>query len=71
MGSRGSKPWKFRAQSKRHRDWEKFCVRQSPDGGHVLLVKHWGGFRAMIAENKGLQVGGEGKRGTAWEFVRV
>lgn len=68
------KNWRFKAMVKEHREWEFFCVRQHPDGGHELLVKHWGGFRAMQVggdNNRELVVAGEGHGGTAWEFLRV
>ncbi|OJJ86335.1 uncharacterized protein ASPGLDRAFT_102845, partial [Aspergillus glaucus CBS 516.65] len=68
------KNWRFMAKAEAHREWEFFCVRQHSDGGHELLVKHWGGFRAMQVggnDNKELVVADEGDSGTAWEFLQV
>ncbi|KAE8153074.1 hypothetical protein BDV25DRAFT_45230 [Aspergillus avenaceus] len=66
--------WRFVARVKEHRQWEFFCVRQHPGGGHELLVKHWDGFRAMVIggmDGRELVVGEEGCVGTAWEFLRI
>lgn len=66
--------WLFIAKVEDHREWEFFCVRQHPCGGHELLVKHWNGFRAMQVggdDNRELVVAGEGHGGTAWEFLKV
>ncbi|PKY01683.1 hypothetical protein P168DRAFT_258432 [Aspergillus campestris IBT 28561] len=74
LGHDNSKEWRFIAKAETHRQWEFFCVRQHPDGGHELLVKHWGGFRAMqVGGDMGrdLVVAGEGDSGTAWEFLEV
>lgn len=68
------KNWHFIATADKHDDWERFCARQHPDGGHELLVKHWDGFRAMQAggvDNKELMVAGEGCGGTRWEFLEI
>lgn len=68
------KNWRFMAKVEAHREWEFFCVRQHPGGGHELLVKHWDGFRAMQVggdDNRELVVAGEGHSGTAWEFLKV
>ncbi|PLN86455.1 hypothetical protein BDW42DRAFT_75674 [Aspergillus taichungensis] len=74
LGHDNKKEWRFIAKADAHREWEFFCVRQHPDGGHELLVKHWNGFRAMqVGGDKGrdLVVADEGKSGTAWEFLEV
>ncbi|CEL02073.1 hypothetical protein ASPCAL01648 [Aspergillus calidoustus] len=67
--------WRFIAEKKHHESWEWFCAReQHPDGGHVLLVKHKSGFRAMRAGGEGgreLVVAGKGEAGTAWDFIKV
>ncbi|PYH90376.1 hypothetical protein BO71DRAFT_422338 [Aspergillus ellipticus CBS 707.79] len=65
------KEWRFDANGKKHGDWESFCARECPGGGHVLLVKHWDGLLAMRAEGGELVVDCKGEGGTAWEFVRV
>ncbi|KAJ5607133.1 hypothetical protein N7537_003752 [Penicillium hordei] len=68
------KNWRFMAKVEAHNEWEFFCVRQHPDGGHELLMKHWGGFRAMQVggnDNRELVVAGEGQGGMAWEFLKV
>jgi hypothetical protein len=64
---------KFVARAGKHREWEWFCVRQHPDGGHILLVRHWSGFRAMSVESatRELVVDENREGGTAWEFIRV
>lgn len=72
--NRKNEHWRFIATVDQHRDWEFFCVRQHPDGGHELLVKHNNGFRAMTvggADNKNLMVAGEGRSGTRWEFLEI
>ena len=47
-------------------------MRQHPDGGHVLLVKHRDGFLPMKANDEGeLVVDSNRQEGTAWEFVWV
>lgn len=68
------KKWCFMAKGEAHGDWQHFCVRQHPSGGHELLVKHWDGFRAMEVggdDNRELVVAGEGLGGIAWEFLKV
>ncbi|KAL4812920.1 hypothetical protein BDW67DRAFT_169153 [Aspergillus spinulosporus] len=64
----------FIAKADSHRSWEQFCVRQHPDGGHMLLVRHEGGFRAMRVGGeggRGLIVGSKGERGTVFEFIEL
>lgn len=66
--------WRFKATVKAHNYCEFFCARQHLDGGHELLVKHNNGFRAMQVGgdlNRELVVAGEGRVGTAWEFLKV
>ncbi|KAL4739074.1 hypothetical protein BDV11DRAFT_170454 [Aspergillus similis] len=64
----------FIAKADTHRSWEQFCVRQHPNGGHMLLVRHEGGFRAMRVGGEGgrlLIVGSRGECGTAFEFIEL
>lgn len=66
--------WRFHAKARHHEEWEYFCVREHPDGGHVLLVKHWRNFLPMKVggmENRELVVDAKTREGTAWEFIRV
>lgn len=66
--------WNLIATARKHRFWECFCVRQHPDGGHVILVRDWDGFLPIRAEGRGrrkLVVGSSRQEGTAWEFIRV
>ncbi|KAL5333089.1 hypothetical protein BJX70DRAFT_79238 [Aspergillus crustosus] len=66
--------WRFIAEVKRHAGWEYFCAREHPEGGHVLLVKHNSGFRAMKAGGRNkreLVVCDRGESGTAWDFIQV
>ncbi|KAL4781985.1 hypothetical protein BJX76DRAFT_306797 [Aspergillus varians] len=66
--------WRFIADAKAHKPWEWFCARQHPGGGHMLLVRHNDGFRAMKIggeQNRELIVGERGQGGTAWEFIVV
>ncbi|GAD93498.1 conserved hypothetical protein [Paecilomyces variotii No. 5] len=66
--------WQFDAKGERHDKWERFCAREHPDGGHILLVKHFEDFRPMKIggkDNRELVVGAEGEIGTPWEFIRV
>ncbi|KAJ0419633.1 hypothetical protein BJY00DRAFT_313782 [Aspergillus carlsbadensis] len=75
IGHNGDKGnWRFIAEKKHHKWWECFCVREDLGGGHVLLVKHDHGFRAMRAGGEGgreLVVAGKGEGGTAWEFIVI
>jgi hypothetical protein len=66
--------WRFVAKADRHRGWEYFCAREHPGGGHVLLVKHYDGFRSMNVggvEGRELVVADKGEGGTAWDFIKV
>ncbi|KAL4993284.1 hypothetical protein BDV10DRAFT_198455 [Aspergillus recurvatus] len=57
-----------------HVDSEKFCVRQHPCGGHLILLKYGSGFRPICAggaRGKELVVGSRGATGSLWEFVEV
>ncbi|KAJ1707633.1 hypothetical protein NYO67_10226 [Aspergillus flavus] len=66
--------WRFQAKAERHDEWEWFCARQHPDGGHVLLVKHWGEFLPMRIggkDNRELMVDAKREGGTVWEFIKV
>lgn len=66
--------WKFVAEAERHDQWEWFCARQHPDGGHILLVKHWHKLLPMAVggkKNKELVVDYEDRKGTAWDFIRI
>ncbi|KAL2833868.1 hypothetical protein BDW59DRAFT_138235 [Aspergillus cavernicola] len=68
------KNWRFYAKADVHDGWEWFCAREHPEGGHVLLVKHNSGFRAMKMggeNNRELVVAGQGESGTPWEFILV
>lgn len=69
---------KFVANAKRHSDWECFCTRQHPSGGHLLLMKEkkddLDGFFSMTTggkDNKKLLASTKQEGGTAWEFIRV
>lgn len=64
--------WKLGATAVGHREWEWFCTRQHPDGGHVLLIKHNDGLKttAVGGHRKRELVVGQG-RGTSWEFIKV
>ncbi|KAL3476596.1 hypothetical protein BJX99DRAFT_227672 [Aspergillus californicus] len=65
---------RFIVEAPRHDEWEWFCAREHPLGGHVLLVKVRKGFRAMKIGGDGgreVLVAGRGKDGTAWEFIEV
>lgn len=62
----------FIATARWHDAWEYFCAREHPDGGYLLLVKHWGGFLPMkVGEKNDLVVDVGRNGGTAWEFIRV
>lgn len=67
---------KFVASVKRHSDWESFCTRQHPGGGHLLLMreKNANGFLPMKIggkNNEELVVSTKEEGGTAWEFIGV
>lgn len=68
----------FFASAKHHGNWEGFCTRQHPGGGHLLLMKKNndildGFFPMKIGGNKNteLVVSTKQEGGTAWEFIRV
>ncbi|KAI0893038.1 hypothetical protein F4806DRAFT_477995 [Annulohypoxylon nitens] len=61
------------ARVKKHNAWEHFCARRHPDGGYVLLTRHWDSLMKMDIDKSGtklIETSGKGK-GAAWEFVKV
>ncbi|KAL4984201.1 hypothetical protein BDW68DRAFT_180876 [Aspergillus falconensis] len=57
-----------------HFDREKFCVRQHPNGGHLILLKYESEFRPICAggaREKELVVGSKGAKGSLWDFIKV
>ncbi|KAL2826756.1 hypothetical protein BJY01DRAFT_229559 [Aspergillus pseudoustus] len=66
--------WRFIAKADQHRGWEYFCAREHPEGGHVLLVKHYDGFRAMKVGGKDgreLLVVDRKEGGTPFDFIKI
>ncbi|KAJ9212227.1 hypothetical protein DTO166G4_6171 [Paecilomyces variotii] len=66
--------WRFDAKGQCHDTWERFCAREHPYGGHILLVKHNDDFRPMMVggeDDRELVVGSEGEDATRWEFIEV
>lgn len=66
--------WRFIAEASAHEEWEWFCTRAHPNGGHILLVKHNNGFLPMKAGgagNRELVVDDKEKKGTRWDFIRI
>jgi hypothetical protein len=64
--------WRFHCRGEWHDQWEYFVTRQHPDGGHLLLVKHWNSFLPMRAADNGeLVVERDTDAGTVWEFIKV
>lgn len=68
-----------------HKRWERFCVRQQPEGAYILYVTHWDdlwavglreevvrvkqGERARKGVKKLAKIGGG--EAMVWEFVKV
>ncbi|KAH8704800.1 hypothetical protein BGW36DRAFT_366186 [Talaromyces proteolyticus] len=66
--------WRFVVEGRQHREWEYFCARQHPSGGHILLVKHWNGFQPMTVggpDNTELVVGERDVDPARWEFIKI
>lgn len=62
--------------AERHQGWEYFCVRMRPEGGCVLLMKHYDqlwhvGIKVEQGVEKLAKIGDGGSGGMAWEFVRI
>ena len=60
----------------RHQGWECFCVRMRPEGGCVLLMKHYDqlwhvGIKVEEGVEKLAKISEGGSGGMVWEFVRV
>ena len=57
----------------RHRDYEKFCVRQNPEGGYTLLMTHSSDlWRVGTALDGGLaKIEDSSPNEIIWEFVKV
>jgi hypothetical protein len=64
---------KLRCTADRPQEWEKFCVRMTPEGGYVLLMTHWErlwqvGFTVERGVEKLAKIG---EAGIVWEFIKV
>lgn len=60
----------------RHRSWENFCVRQTPEGGYVLLMTHFErlwhvGSIVDQGREKLAKIGEKMEDAIIWEFVKV
>ncbi|KAK6591851.1 hypothetical protein H4I96_12128 [Botrytis cinerea] len=64
----------FYAQATLHKNWESFCVRKHPNGGYLLLTRHWSKLWKMDIKKSsdGLDELIETETGgTTWEFAKV
>ncbi|KAI4135459.1 MAG: hypothetical protein LQ341_005872 [Variospora aurantia] len=72
---------KLCCSANRHRRWEHFCVRKRPQGGYVLLMRHWDGICCVGVKKEEEQgrvveklakledaAAGSSMRGIVWEF---
>ena len=62
--------------AERHREWEWFCVRMRPDGGSVLLMKHYErlwhvGIKVEEGVERLAKIGDGGSGGVVWDFARI
>jgi hypothetical protein len=64
---------KLRCTADRHQEWEKFCVRMTPEGGYVLLMTHWERlWQVGIMVERGVEkLAKIGETGIVWEFVKI
>lgn len=64
---------KLRCVADRPQEWEKFCVRMTPEGGYVLLMTHWERlWQVGFTLERGVQkLAKIGEAGIVWEFVKV
>lgn len=66
----------LRCSAQKHQEWEHFCCRMRPQGGHVLLMTHWDqllhvGLRLEQGCEKLARIGDEVSDGIAWQFIKV
>ena len=62
--------------AERHRDWEWFHVRTRPEGGSVLLMKHYErlwhvGIKVEDGVERLAKISDEGEDGLVWDFVQI
>jgi hypothetical protein len=64
---------RLRCTADRHQEWEKFCVRMTPDEGYVLLMTHWERlWQVGITVERGVErLAKIGEPGIVWEFVKI
>jgi hypothetical protein len=64
---------RLRCTADRHQEWEKFCVRMTPEGGFVLLMTHWERlWQVGITVDRGVEkLAKIGDAGIVWEFVKI
>jgi hypothetical protein len=62
---------KFCARAFDHKEWEYFSTRSHPDGGYLLLMRHWSKLYKMDIDKNGNELVETENKGTVWEFVKV
>ncbi|KAK8900815.1 hypothetical protein QC760_010579 [Botrytis cinerea] len=65
---------KFYAQATYHNDWESFCARKHPNGGYLLLTRHWSKLWKMDIKKNSDELDElveTETEGTTWEFAKV
>lgn len=58
----------------KHDEWERFSARHKPEGGYVLLMKHWEKLLPVkVAQDGGKEIWRtetDGGDGTVWRFIK-
>ena len=67
---------RLNCSAERHREWEWFCVRTRPEGGSVLLMKHYErlwhvGIKVEEGVERLAKIGDGGSGGVVWEFAPI
>ena len=67
---------RLNCSAERHREWEWFDVRTKPDGGSVLLMKHWErlwhvGIKVEEGVERLAKIGDGASGGEVWEFAPI
>lgn len=61
------------ANATHHQDWESFFMRSMPEGGYVLLMRHWNVLWPLkrTGSDKLGKVKAPVKQGLVWDFIEV
>ncbi|RYP40508.1 hypothetical protein DL767_001637 [Monosporascus sp. MG133] len=61
----------FYAKANQHRAWEYFCAMRHPEGGYILLMRHWDELLKMAVGEDGCKLVTTKGEGTVWEFLKL